>query len=251
MARLQGRKDILFDLLAAPAHIRNDRVARQFRDQALVDDAFGFRRQGQNGKHEIGDGEEIVEPVPAVIAGHALDRLRRPAPARDREAEARHLAGHSAADGADPHDAHPGVGRIGRAQIGPFAAVAHGVVLGHTTVKVQQRVNRPMGHIPGQIGIDEARNRHPLRAVRIVQDVVDPRAQLHDRLEAGQFGEHARRDAADDEHVDLRPVAESGPDPHIESGIDFVQTTNPFRVFVAPAMHQKRHIFSSPCTAAQ
>ena len=148
----------------------------------------------------------------------ARERLRRAAPADDREAEADQCVRRGPAEHAQPHDADRAVVRGVLAVRPPDVVDGLRHVFGPAPVVAQHVQQHELGHAGGQQGIDDPGDRYAGRQLaRVAQQVVDAGAQRKDRLQIGIALEVARLWLPDQRELDVGDVADIGPHAHFQT----------------------------------
>jgi hypothetical protein len=137
--------------------------------------------------------------------------LGRPAPTGDLEAEACQHGRRVAAEFAETHDADADIVRHRLAQLAPDMRRLLARI-GEVLAVVQQHLQRhPFGHAGGQIGIDDADDRH-VRQRRIADDMVDTSTKREHGLEVRQIGEGLGRRPPGQHIVDGFRIGDVRPD---------------------------------------
>ena len=116
---------------------------------------------------------------------------------------------------AEPHDADPPLGGLGREGVGPLPRALRPLEAIELAVMAQHRQQDVFGHGARERGVDHARDRH-LRQVRIGDQAVDAGRKRQDCPEIGVARQLARRRPPHQGEVDLRRIADLGPDAHVQ-----------------------------------
>ena len=154
-ARIQGRDQVLVHHMGAATDVDEVGALGQGGEGAGVEDARRLRRQRQDADQDTGAFEEWDQRVVTGETLYAFDRLRRPAPAGDRKAQAQQAAGRLAAEISATEYADvpvPGLGVVNR---GPAPLALEGGIAMEVPVHVQHPLDDELHHPLGEGRIDQ------------------------------------------------------------------------------------------------
>jgi|ADGO01.1.fsa_nt_gi hypothetical protein len=132
-----------------------------------------------------------------------------------------------AAQRTHPHDADDALARVHRRQPAPGAValvLLQNVELAMEAQHMQQYIFR---HADRQPAIDNARQRHMLRDIRISQDAVNPGAKAMDQFEIEKALQQTRRRLPDQRDVDVSRISGFRIDADIEIGSERLNGLGP------------------------
>ena len=207
---------VVIDQLAAP-DIDHPGAARQRVKDVAADDPVGLGRERHHQHEDLAAREEVLQLPGAMEAGDAVHRLGRARPARHLEALAQQLRRRESAEMAEPHDADRGRRRLARMDVVPAPLALRLLEGGEVAVVAQHRQQHVLRHHPVHLRIDEAHDRDRRRQGRVLEDVVDAGADIHDQLEIRVFPHLAGRRLPHQRAFDLGRVAGLGPDAEVEA----------------------------------
>ena len=171
-------EDICFDLQPAATRIDEHGFAerailRKTAQKRHIDHVPRVACQRQQDDENVGGCEKGVKAVGAMMAAHARQRLDRPAPAGDLEAETGQHLRRIPRDCAEPHEPDAEILRRPLVRADPRAAELRCAMQRSLAMLVEHMPDNVLGHPARQIRIDHARDRHMLGQTHIGEERID------------------------------------------------------------------------------